>query len=109
MRPRRDYLWLESVRDVIEWELDEVLDINGWDLRKAEQCFSVKSAMYHYYGTAKSNFVEFLQGEDVKYKKYFYVIRPLLACRWIEEKECPAAASLWRQRRFGYFLNKFIA
>lgn len=25
----------------------------------------------------------------VKYKKYFYVLRPLLACKWIEEKKCP--------------------
>lgn len=34
VRPREDYLKLESVRDVIEWQLDEVLDINGWDLKK---------------------------------------------------------------------------
>lgn len=25
----------------------------------------------------------------VKYKKYFYVLRPILACKWIEEKKCP--------------------
>lgn len=25
----------------------------------------------------------------MKYKKYFYVLRPLLACKWIEEKKCP--------------------
>ena len=25
----------------------------------------------------------------VKYKKYFYVLRPILACRWIENKACP--------------------
>lgn len=55
----------------------------------AESYFSVKLSMYHYYGTAKSNFYEFLQDEYVKYKKYFYVIRPLLACKWIEEKSCP--------------------
>jgi len=24
----------------------------------------------------------------VKYKKYFYVLRPILACKWIEEKKC---------------------
>lgn len=25
----------------------------------------------------------------VKYKKYFYVLRPVLSCKWIEEKRCP--------------------
>ena len=25
----------------------------------------------------------------VKYKKYFYMLRPILACKWIEEKKCP--------------------
>ena len=34
MRPQEDYLRLDECRDVIEWQLDEVLDINGWDLRK---------------------------------------------------------------------------
>ncbi len=33
-RSREDYLRLEEQRDVIEWQLDEVLDINGWDIRK---------------------------------------------------------------------------
>lgn len=35
VRPVEDYLRLDAPRDVIEWKLDEVLDINGWDLRKA--------------------------------------------------------------------------
>lgn len=117
------YLRLEDTKDVIDWELNETLDINGWDLKKAlrlfhksnatlyewanspiiyrttgewkeicqtaEHYFSVKASMYHYYGTAASNFHEFLQDEYVKYKKYFYVIRPILACKWIEERHCP--------------------
>jgi hypothetical protein len=33
---------------------------------------------------AKGNFRDYLQGEQVKIKKYFYVLRPLLACGWIE-------------------------
>ncbi len=35
VRPKEDYLRLDEPRDVIEWQLDEVLDINGWDLIKA--------------------------------------------------------------------------
>lgn len=119
MRRPEDYLRLEEHKDVIEWQLDEVLDINGWDLRKAliqfhrgnatlfewsnspivyrrtllwEQiykaagnCFSRKAAVCHYYGTARSTYMGYLQEELVKYKKYFYALRPLLACRYIEQ------------------------
>ena len=34
VRPKTDYLRLEPIRDVIEYPLDDVLDINGWDLSK---------------------------------------------------------------------------
>ena len=37
IRKPEDYLKLEGIRDVIEWKLDETLDINGWDLKKALQ------------------------------------------------------------------------
>ena len=30
-----------------------------------------------------------LKGEKVKAKKYFYVLRPVLACRWIFDKGTP--------------------
>ncbi len=51
--------------------------------------FSSKSGLYHYLNTASRNYHEFLLDEMVKYKKYFYVIRPLLACKWILDKHCP--------------------
>ncbi|MEC0135669.1 nucleotidyltransferase domain-containing protein [Paenibacillus macerans] len=47
--------------------------------------FSPKSCMYHYLQMAKGNFRGYLQGERVKLKKYFYVLRPVLACGWIEK------------------------
>ncbi len=118
-RRREDYLRLDEPRDVIEWQLDDVLDINGWDLKKAlkqfargnatlfewsgspivyrttdewnrirevsKQYFSEKSAVYHYYGTANSTYQEYLQGDTVRYKKYFYALRPLLAAEYIEK------------------------
>lgn len=40
VRPGEDYLRLDEPRDVIEWQLDEVLDINGWDLKKALRQFA---------------------------------------------------------------------
>lgn len=118
VRPREQYLQLMEPRDVIEWQLDEVLDINGWDIKKAlsqfakgnaalfewsgspiiyrttedwkkvqeisKQYFSEKSAVYHYYGTANNTLQEYLLGDTVRYKKYFYALRPLLAALYIE-------------------------
>lgn len=33
--PQERYLALQQPRDTVEWELNEVFDINGWELRKA--------------------------------------------------------------------------
>ncbi|MBR5125653.1 MAG: nucleotidyltransferase domain-containing protein [Oscillospiraceae bacterium] len=118
IRPLEAYLQLQELRDVIEWELDDVMDINGWDLKKAliqfhrgnatlfewanspvvykttpqwqqicdtaKNWFSAKAALHHYRGTARGTFQEFLQGDAVRYKKYIYALRPLLACKYIE-------------------------
>lgn len=122
-RSKEHYLKLEKTRDVIEWQLDETLDINGWDIQKAlrllhcsnptlfewnnspiiykttdvwseiseeiDVYFSIKAGMHHYLSTASGNYREFLRGEMVKLKKYFYVVRPLLACKWVLEERCP--------------------
>ena len=119
VRPLEDYLKINEPRDVIEWQLDEVLDINGWDLKKAlhhfakgnatlfewsgspivyrttgewekimavaKNYFSEKSAIYHYYGTANSTLQGYLMNETVRYKKYFYALRPLMAAQYIEK------------------------
>ncbi|MBZ7664220.1 nucleotidyltransferase domain-containing protein [Klebsiella pasteurii] len=46
--------------------------------------FSPVRARWHYYSMARKNFRGYLQGEQVRLKKYFYVLRPLLAVRWVE-------------------------
>ena len=124
VRDKNFYLSLLETKDFIDWELNEILDINGWDIKKVLQhfhksnatlyewgnspvvyytteewkevyqkvanlYFSCKSVMYHYYGTAAKNYQMYLTDELVKYKKYFYVLRPILACKWIEERKCP--------------------
>ncbi len=48
--------------------------------------FSPKSSLYHYLSMAKKHYREFLQGDIVNSKKYFYALRPVLACRWILDK-----------------------
>lgn len=117
VRPVDFYLKLEKTRDVIELPINDLLDINGWDLNKTlrllhgsnpsvfewfkspivyketefsgefinvmEHYFIAKSGLYHYLHMAEGNYREYLKADLVKIKKYFYVLRPLLACRWI--------------------------
>lgn len=113
------YLSIEEGRDVIELPIDDLLDVNGWDLRKAlrlmkksnpvllewlsspivyredavtvsrlralaQDFYQPAACLHHYLHMAKGNFREYLQGESVWLKKYFYVLRPVLACLWIE-------------------------
>lgn len=47
-------------------------------------CYSPRNCFHHYLHMAEGNFREYLRGETVRVKKYFYVLRPLLGCRWIE-------------------------
>jgi len=121
VRPPSWYLsvHVEDKRDVIEEPISKVLDVTGWDLRKALrllkrsnppllewlQCpivykehsevasqlralvpefYSPRATFHHYLHMAQGNFREYLRGETVWRKKYFYVLRPLLAMRWIE-------------------------
>ena len=64
-----------SLREAPEWKaLKET----------AFHYFSEKSALCHYYGTANNTYLSFLTGDQIRYKKYFYALRPLLCCRWIE-------------------------
>jgi len=52
--------------------------------------FSPKSSIYHYLHMANGNYRQYLQTDIVKIKKYFYVLRPIMACLWIEKfKESP--------------------
>lgn len=41
--------------------------------------------LHHYLNTAKGHMQKYLLSEQVKPKKYFYALRPILACRWIEK------------------------
>ncbi len=73
--------WLSS--DMVYMEHDQwSAQLHTW----SEQAFSPKVCMYHYLSMAKSNFRSYLQGEQVRIKKYMYVLRPLLACSWIHDK-----------------------
>lgn len=117
---RNWYLSIDQKRDVIELPINDLLDINGWELTKAlrlfrksnpsllewlnsgivyyhsfsvikkikdlsETIFLPKACLHHYLNMADGNFRNYLQNEQVKIKKYFYVLRPILASKWIEK------------------------
>jgi len=46
--------------------------------------YSPVASYHHYLNMARNNYREYLKGDLVRVKKYFYVLRPLLAIRWIE-------------------------
>jgi len=46
--------------------------------------FNPKSCTHHYLHMAVGNYQHYLQSDLVRVKKYFYVLRPILACKWIE-------------------------
>lgn len=50
----------------------------------AKDYYSPSACLYHYLHMARGNFREYLIGDTVWVKKYFYVLRPLLAMKWIE-------------------------
>ena len=124
VRSKEHYLRLDRGTDVLEYPIDDVLDINGWDIDKTlrllhasnptlfewsnspvvykttdyfrglrpfiAEYFVARSGLWHYLSMAEGNYREYLRRESVKAKKYFYVLRPLLACRWILERNSPA-------------------
>jgi predicted nucleotidyltransferase len=55
----------------------------------AEEFYSPVAAWHHYLSMARGTFRGHLQGEEIRTKKYLYVLRPVLACQWIERAEGP--------------------
>jgi predicted nucleotidyltransferase len=128
---------LERKRDLIERGVDELLDLSGWDLRKAlalyqksnpplaewlgspivymentstaqgmrdllSDCYNPLSVAYHYWHMAEGNYREYLKGDEVWIKKYFYVLRPVLAIQWLEANLGPVPTE------FGILLDRVV-
>ncbi|MCS6993196.1 MAG: nucleotidyltransferase domain-containing protein [Anaerolineales bacterium] len=62
----------------------ETTDIVSHMRQLAEKYYSPLGCIYHYLHMARGNYRDYLRGERVWTKKYFYVLRPLLAILWIE-------------------------
>lgn len=56
---------------------------------------STKSLAHHYASIARTSWAAKIEGrEAVSVKKYFYVVRPLLALQWVAERQVPPPMSL---------------
>jgi len=82
-------LFARSNPPLMEWLRSPIVyRDDGWTagaLRELSvRFFSPRSCMHHYLHMAEGNYREYLRGDFVRLKKYFYVLRPVLACRWIE-------------------------
>ncbi|MBL8018658.1 MAG: nucleotidyltransferase domain-containing protein [Leptospirales bacterium] len=51
----------------------------------ALEYFSPIATVYHYLHMATNNYREYLKRDMVKLKKYFYVMRPIFSCMWVQE------------------------
>jgi len=73
---------LEWLHSPIQYRVDGefLTDI----LSLAEDHYSHVTSFHHYLHMARGNWREYLHGSNVRLKKYLYVLRPVLACRWIE-------------------------
>jgi hypothetical protein len=82
-------LLLKSNPSFLEWLRSPIVYRNQEDfqarlLRLAEQVFSADSCRFHYWRWAAQNYADYLTEPTVAYKKYLYVLRPLLAVLWLE-------------------------
>lgn len=89
-------LWLFSKSNppLLEWLKSPIIYLEQGNFRSdlrdlEEKYFSVKACILHYLHMANGNYREYLKTETVKTKKYFYVLRPLLACEWIRRNKAP--------------------
>jgi hypothetical protein len=81
-------LFRKSNPPLLEWLRSPIVYLEQTSaacrIRELSACyFNPRSCIHHYLHMAVGNFREYLRGDLVKVKKYFYVLRPVLACQWI--------------------------
>jgi hypothetical protein len=82
-------LLLKSNPSFLEWLTSPIVyrDRDGFRARLrslAERAFSRETCAFHYLRWAQQNYKDYLADVTVSHKKYFYVLRPLLAVLWLE-------------------------
>lgn len=76
--------WLQSP---VIYQSTVNFQTNLWQL--AQAYFNPRAVAYHYYGLAKNSLKRGMQNGQMDLKKYFYVLRPLLALRWVLTQRTP--------------------
>lgn len=81
-------LFRKSNPPMLEWLQSPIVylenDSTASQLRELSKIyFSPRSCMHHYLSMASGNYQNYLQKDIVRLKKYFYALRPVLACDWI--------------------------
>ena len=88
-------LFANSNPPLYEWLNSPVIYLEYTDFARklrelTSKFYSPLSAMHHYLHMAQGNYKAYLTRNKIKIKKYFYVLRPIFACMWIEkEKSMP--------------------
>lgn len=75
---------------LLEWIGSPIVYLEQTDVTQrlkslARECYHPLACFHHYLHMANNIFRDHLQGETVSAKKYLYVLRPILALRWIEQ------------------------
>lgn len=70
--------WIQSPITYVDVSL-----FRGAALALLPEIYSPVKGVYHYRSMARTNYRGYLREPVVRLKKYFYVLRPLLAARWI--------------------------
>ncbi|MEM1319865.1 MAG: nucleotidyltransferase domain-containing protein [Bacteroidota bacterium] len=118
LKPHDWYFSIHNRKDMLQYPINEDLDVIGWDIRKFLRLFGKSNAtpfewlqspiiyeenlhfkekvwalaesycqprhlINHYLGIGRNALKAGLEGDSINIKKYFYVLRPLLAARWI--------------------------
>ena len=88
-------LFRKSNPPMLEWLKSPIVYLQQFStaeqlIKLSKEYFSSKSCIHHYLHMAEGNFKEFLQKDIVRAKKYFYVLRPVLACDWIKQTKTMA-------------------
>jgi predicted nucleotidyltransferase len=85
-------LFLKSNAPLYEWLQSPIIYVTetGFtdELRSImPKYFLSRAAANHYLSMAKNTLVNDLNAEQVKLKRYFYALRPALACLWVVENQ----------------------
>lgn len=83
-------LYKKSNPPLYEWLISPIVYMENGDFARklrdlTQQFYSPVSSMHHYLHMAQGNYKDYLKKDLVRTKKYFYVLRPILACMWIEK------------------------